>query len=149
MNGHREVAMTHRMIDDVRTFLLASGGEPIPPQPIMVNKFTKALWDKLRREELREFSTAFDELHFLASAYSDDQIDEAYANLAKELVDVIYVFIGTALRYGIPLDAVWDEVQRSNMAKVSGDVRRRDDGKILKPEGWTPPDILSIVRRVK
>jgi hypothetical protein len=24
-------------------------------------------------------------------------------------------------------------------------VRRREDGKILKPEGWTPPDLASLL----
>ena len=45
---------------------------------------------------------------------------------------------------GIPLDRVWAAVHRSNMAKVdpaTGKVIKRADGKVLKPEGWTPPDI--------
>jgi hypothetical protein len=28
---------------------------------------------------------------------------------------------------------------------VDGKVVRRDDGKILKPEGWTAPDIKSVL----
>jgi len=37
---------------------------------------------------------------------------------------------------------VFAEVHRSNMAKlVDGKVIRREDGKVLKPEGWTPPDV--------
>jgi predicted HAD superfamily Cof-like phosphohydrolase len=64
--------------------------------------------------------------------------------IADAIADSIYVLIGTALEYGIPLDAVWGEVQISNMAKVdldTGKVRRREDGKVLKSEGWTKPDI--------
>jgi predicted HAD superfamily Cof-like phosphohydrolase len=64
--------------------------------------------------------------------------------VADALADMIYVAVGTALEYGIPLDKVWAEVQRTNMAKVdpaTGKVSRREDGKILKPEGWTPPDV--------
>jgi predicted HAD superfamily Cof-like phosphohydrolase len=31
------------------------------------------------------------------------------------------------------------------MAKASGP--RRADGKVLKPEGWTPPDIVGVLER--
>jgi predicted HAD superfamily Cof-like phosphohydrolase len=49
----------------------------------------------------------------------------------------------------IPQQEVWDEVARSNLAKISdnGKVLKRNDGKVLKPEGWTPPDIKSILRK--
>lgn len=62
---------------------------------------------------------------------------------ADALADIIYVCIGAANEMGIDLAAVWDEVHRSNMAKIGpdGEVKRRADGKVIKPEGWTPPDI--------
>lgn len=67
--------------------------------------------------------------------------------IADAIADSIVVLIGTALAYGIPLKQVWKEVHRSNMAKMQpdGTVKRRADGKILKPEGWTPPDIKGII----
>jgi predicted HAD superfamily Cof-like phosphohydrolase len=68
--------------------------------------------------------------------------------VADGLADIIYVVIGTALEFGIPLDLVWAEVQRSNMAKVdpeTGKVTKRDDGKVLKPAGWTPPNIAACL----
>ena len=41
---------------------------------------------------------------------------------------------------------VWNEVQRANMAKVGlGGVKKREDGKVLKPDGWTPPDVEKAV----
>lgn len=63
---------------------------------------------------------------------------------ADGIADSIYVLVGTALEFGIPLERVWDAVQAANMAKVdpvTGLVRRRADGKVLKPDGWLPPDI--------
>ncbi len=63
--------------------------------------------------------------------------------IADGIADAIYVILGTAIEYGINMTPVWDEVQRTNMAKVGGTVR--EDGKILKPEGWTPPDIAKIL----
>lgn len=73
-----------------------------------------------------------------------------YGNLidiADALADLVYVIYGTALEYGIPLDAVLEEVHRSNMAKLGPDGKPilRADGKILKPEGWQPPNIEAIL----
>jgi predicted HAD superfamily Cof-like phosphohydrolase len=70
--------------------------------------------------------------------------------IADGLADVIYVAVGAALEFGIPLDRVWAEVHRSNMAKVdpvTGKVTKRADGKVLKPEGWTPPDVAGVLRQ--
>lgn len=70
--------------------------------------------------------------------------------IADGIADLIYVLVGTALEYGIPLDKVWDEVQRSNMMKVdinTGKVRKREDGKVLKPDGWKAPDIHKALFR--
>lgn len=63
--------------------------------------------------------------------------------VADGLADLIYVCVGSALAFGIPLDRVWAEVQRANMAKAGGP--RREDGKCLKPEGWKPPDIHAAI----
>ena len=61
------------------------------------------------------------------------------------LCDVLCVVYGAALEFGIDLDPFWREVHRTNMAKKDGPVR--DDGKRLKPPGWTPPDIAGILAR--
>lgn len=67
--------------------------------------------------------------------------------------DAIYVIVGTAVEFGLPLDAVWMIVQAANMSKVdsvTGKVIRREDGKVLKPEGWESPDeaILALIPQV-
>lgn len=68
------------------------------------------------------------------------------AQIAQELADLIYVAYGTALHLGVDLDVVIAEVHRANMAKVTnGYARRRRDGKILKPAGWTPPDVKGVL----
>lgn len=85
-----------------------------------------------------------------------DLIDEEYRELeaaleandhvatADALADIAYVVIGAAVEWGIPLAEVFDEVHRSNMAKSGGP--RRADGKVLKPAGWTPPDVVGVLR---
>lgn len=70
--------------------------------------------------------------------------------IADALADIIYVVIGTAHHYGIPLEAVWNEVQRSNMTKPdpeTGKVKKREDGKILKGPGFSPADVARILRQ--
>ena len=66
------------------------------------------------------------------------------AAAADAIVDLIYVLTGMALTFGIDLRPVWDEVQRANMAKEGGGIRA--DGKVLKPEGWKPPDIEGALK---
>ena len=63
--------------------------------------------------------------------------------LADALGDLDYVIEGFRLVCGINGEPIADEIQRSNLAKLDADGKpiRRYDGKLLKPPGWTPPDI--------
>lgn len=63
--------------------------------------------------------------------------------IADALADSIYVRIGAALAFGIPIHAIWEVVQESNMSKVGGPIR--EDGKVMKPSDWKAPDILSVL----
>lgn len=67
--------------------------------------------------------------------------------VADALGDMLYVIHGTALCYGIDLDAVVEEIHRSNMTKLGEDGRPiyRDDGKVLKGPNYEPPNIAPIV----
>jgi len=69
------------------------------------------------------------------------------AAIADALADVVYVAYGTALTYGIDLDAVLREVHRSNMSKLGADGRPviRDDGKVTKPDRYFPPAISALL----
>ena len=67
------------------------------------------------------------------------------AGVAYGLVDLIYVSIGKALAWGIDLRPIWRAVQRANMAKEGGG--QREDGKILKPPGWQPPDVEGLIQQ--
>ena len=57
--------------------------------------------------------------------------------------DSLYVQFGAAIEFGVNMEPIFDEIHRSNMAKVGGATRA--DGKTLKPEGWTPPDIAGKI----
>jgi predicted HAD superfamily Cof-like phosphohydrolase len=68
-------------------------------------------------------------------------------DIADALGDLVYVLYGTALTFGINLDAVVAEIHRSNMSKLGSDNRpvMRSDGKVLKGRNYSPPDIAAAL----
>jgi predicted HAD superfamily Cof-like phosphohydrolase len=48
---------------------------------------------------------------------------------------------------GSDAEGAWKEVMSTNFAKIGedGKVRKREDGKVLKPQEWTPPDLKPYV----
>jgi predicted HAD superfamily Cof-like phosphohydrolase len=69
--------------------------------------------------------------------------------IADACADLKWVIEGLEHSLEIPQQKVWDEVARSNLNKISntGKVLKRDDGKVIKPEGWKPPNIKSILEQ--
>lgn len=108
-------------------------GVPIADRPTLPDFDLAKLRTDLLREEFEEY---------IEAEASDDLV-----GIADALADMLYIIHGTALCYGIPLDEVFAEVHRSNMAKLGPDGKptMRADGKVMKPEGWTPPDIAGIL----
>ena len=114
-----------------KTFGLNSSSKPKLP-----DESERELRRRLLEEEFKEYCEAEDQ---------DDIVE-----IAKELSDVIYIACGTAVSYGIPLHKVFDAVHASNMDKlIDGKVKRREDGKVLKPDNWEAPDIESVVFKKK
>jgi predicted HAD superfamily Cof-like phosphohydrolase len=65
------------------------------------------------------------------------------------LVDILVVTMGAIRAAGWDAEGAWKEVMRTNFAKIdstTGKVRKREDGKVLKPEGWTAPELAQFVR---
>lgn len=68
--------------------------------------------------------------------------------IADALGDMMVVIAGTAIAYNIDLPAVLAEIQKANLAKIdpdTGKVRKREDGKVLKPVGWKDPNIEAVM----
>jgi len=64
--------------------------------------------------------------------------------IVDALTDILVVTIGAAHSMGCDIEGAWKEVMRTNFAKIdkdTGKVRKREDGKVLKPEGWQPPNL--------
>jgi len=124
--------------NDVKDFHIAFG-QRVSENPNLPGDYLgqeRELRRKLLKEEFNE--------------YNDAEINDDIVEIADALADIIYIACGTAVSYGIPLDKVFTEVHRSNMAKlVDGKPLYREDGKVMKPSGWQPPNIKKILEDEK
>ena len=66
------------------------------------------------------------------------------------LIDILVVTVGAIHSMGADAESAWKEVMRTNFAKIdseTGKVRKREDGKVLKPLGWTAPELKSFLSK--
>lgn len=99
-------------------------------------------------EEMAEFQLAFTKT-LIDVEYTEDQANEIIAEIFDGCIDLIVVTIGFMHSMGLPAEAGWREVMQSNLSKIdpeTGFVKRREDGKVLKPAGYKPPDLLSLIK---
>lgn len=109
----------------------------------------------------------------VACGQTVDRLDEAqfklYASLIEEetgelrealaandrvetldaLIDILVVTVGALHSMGVDATGAWKEVMATNFAKIdkeTGFVRRRDDGKIMKPPLWQPPQLAQFIK---
>ena len=135
----------------------------------------KAIWYLNRMKETMErdapMSNVFKDIDVFQSACDQTPspanydmylglIDEEYGELveaviAKDpieqldaLVDILVVTIGAIRAGNMDGEGAWKEVMDTNFAKIdpdTGKVRKREDGKVLKPDGWRPPDLKAFI----
>ena len=67
--------------------------------------------------------------------------------VADGCADISVVTMGTLIAFGIDDKPLLEEVDESNLRKFSEGSYRREDGKWMKPPGWTPPDIMAAIDR--
>lgn len=112
---------------NVRTFIMACDQDQ--------NEKNAGLYHKLIVEEFQEYIDAL---------FAKDEVETLDA-----CMDMIWVILGFCYMKGYDVDGAWKEVARSNLAKINdmtGKVIKREDGKVLKPEGWTPPQLKQFVK---
>lgn len=114
-----DVVTFHRMMDI-----------PVAMAPSMLTPERGDLHCQLIEEEAREFLEAIESGDWLA--------------MVDALADLLYVIYGTTVEMGVDLSPFFDEVHAANMGKIAA----ADGGKSLKPEGWTPPHLMHVFRRV-
>jgi predicted HAD superfamily Cof-like phosphohydrolase len=94
------------------------------------------LYLKLIQEEVEELRTAVDD---------NDRVEQLDA-----LVDIMVVTVGALQSLGVDAEGAWKEVMSTNFAKIdslTGRVRKREDGKVLKPVGWRAPELSKYINR--
>ena len=94
--------------------------------------------DKFNREQYNLYVHLIEEeLDELKVATSEDDRVE----MVDALIDIMVVTIGALHSMGADAEGAWNEVIRSNMSKVdaaTGKILKREDGKILKPDTYSP-----------
>ena len=94
------------------------------------------LYLKLIKEEVDELQTAVDQ---------NDRVEQLDA-----LIDIMVVTVGAVQSLGVDAEGAWKEVMSTNFSKIdslTGRVRKREDGKVLKPTGWQPPELAKYINQ--
>ena len=94
------------------------------------------LYLKLIQEEVDELQTAVDD---------NDRVEQLDA-----LIDIMVVTVGAVQSLGVDGEGAWKEVMSTNFAKIdslTGRVRKREDGKVMKPVGWQPPELSKYINK--
>jgi len=123
--------MTNVFKDSLK-FMVATGQTDVP------NKKLSKLYLSLIKEEYKELRDA---------VKAKDEVE-----ILDALIDIMVVTVGTAHAMGYDAEGAWNEVMKTNFAKIdpeTGFVKRRDDGKIMKPEGWKAPELAPFLTRSK
>ena len=119
-----------KVFTDVEVFMRSAG------QTSRQDNLPQAeLYKSLIKEEFTEFWEA--------------EYDNNSVEMLDACFDMIWVIVGYMHSRGWDCEAAWDEGAKSNLSKIdptSGRVIKREDGKILKPEGWKPPDFSKFVK---
>lgn len=107
--------------------------QDVKNKPDLADHKTRTLRLDLIYEEYKELEDAMAEQHL--------------EGVADALTDILYVVYGAGHAFGIDLDTCFAEVHRSNMSKLdaNGQVIRREDGKVMKSDLYSPPDLKSIL----
>lgn len=117
-------------LSKVKEFMTACG-QTVNVVPTIPDESTRQLRHSILIEEVNELQSATTPV---------DALDA--------ITDILYVLLGTAHAYGLgdKLQAAFNEVHRSNMTKVmpDGKVLKREDGKIIKPDTYEPPNLQMV-----
>ena len=116
----------------VKKFMETFGQEIREKASFPDDKITSLRYD-LIKEELEELKEAMD--------------SRDIKEVADALTDILYVTYGAGHAFGIDLDKCFDEVQNSNMSKLSenGEPIYNESGKVMKGPNYFKPDLTKFV----
>ena len=116
----------------VKTFMEIFGQEVKTKPSFSTDKINSLRYD-LIKEELEELKEAMENKDLL--------------EVADALTDILYVTYGAGHAFGIDLDQCFNEVQSSNMSKLSEDGKPiyNESGKVMKGPNYFRPDLSKFM----
>ena len=110
-----------------------------------INKFAEACDQPASEANYKMYLGLIDEevCELEEAVAADDKVEQLDA-----LVDILVVTMGAIRAAGWDGEAAWREVMNTNFAKIdptTGKVIKREDGKVLKPEGWKAPELAQFI----
>ena len=116
----------------VKTFMEIFGQEVKTKPSFSTDKINSLRYD-LIKEELEELKEAMENKDLL--------------EVADAWTDILYVAYGAGHAFGIDLDKCFEEVQNSNMSKLSEDGKPiyNESGKVMKGPKYFKPDLTKFI----
>jgi predicted HAD superfamily Cof-like phosphohydrolase len=112
-------------------------------------KFMTACDQSVGRGNTNQFNMYLKLIEEEAEELNQGIINQDRVETLDALIDILVVTIGAIHSMGADAEGAWNEVMRTNLAKIdpeTGKVRKREDGKVLKPEGWQPPELSQFLK---
>ena len=143
----------------VRTFM-QKVGQATPAEPEIPDENIRILRAKLILEEALETISALGVRVDAGSGESSVGVNDPTTHLEFAIdgevdlegvvdgcADISVVTVGTLISFGVDDEPVLREVDEANLRKFAPGSYMREDGKWMKPPGWTPPDIEGVLRK--
>ncbi|MEO1485057.1 MAG: nucleoside triphosphate pyrophosphohydrolase family protein [Bacteroidota bacterium] len=120
-----------------------------------VEAFHNAFGLGILQEPTADLGKAKNQLRFSLMEEENQEYLEAASNgdlveVADALGDMLYILCGTILEHGMQykIEAVFEEIQKSNMSKLGKDGKPiyREDGKVMKGPNYFKPDIEKVLK---
>ena len=110
-----------------------------------IERFGSACDQEPNEANYKMYLTLIDEEvgELVEAVTANDRVEQLDA-----LVDILVVTMGAIRAGGFDGEGAWKEVMATNFAKIDNDtgkVRKREDGKVLKPEGWKAPELAQFI----
>ena len=137
--------------DRIKSFM-QKVGQDTPEGAVVPDEKTRILRAKLILEEALETVDALGvHVHIEGIEIVEEGLEYSgggeinLQEVADGCADISVVTMGTLIAFGIDDEPLLEEVDASNLRKFGEGSYRREDGKWMKPPGWTPPDIMGAI----
>lgn len=124
----------HQAHEDVKHFMKVAGQEVPEDLSTVFEETPTDTQDEL--DQIKLYAG------LIAEEFNELLDSPTLKDAADACADLIWVTIGLMVSLGVPSDKVWQAVKDSNYSKlVDGKIVRREDGKIMKPDTYFPPNL--------